>query len=265
MATYNWASAPSGVPPPPSASLKSARTSGSTSPTKAAATAPPFSPTSRTDRTSPTTTPSALRWCARRALTASYTDQANQDWGHHEIVFGIAGHNGDWRAGQTDWQGYRLNAPLIAFESPKHAGRLGKQFSLVKIDNPRIRIMAMKKAENSDEVILRMVEMSGQAQPRRARDLRRAGDRRARSQRSGIAGGRSDGCEGVHDDQFHRLPAAHVRATNLMPAPPASRPSVRNPSLCHTIWPLPPTTTPRPPPVSTAKATRFPPKCFPRI
>jgi alpha-mannosidase len=97
---------------------------------------------------------------------SSYTDQANQDWGHHDIVFGIAGHQGDWRAGQTDWQGYRLNAPLIAFESPKHAGGLGKQFSLVKIDNPRIQIMAMKKAENSDEVILRMVEMSGQAQPR---------------------------------------------------------------------------------------------------
>src|SRR6185312_6873074 len=31
--------------------------------------------------------------------------------------------------------------------------------------NPRIRIMALKKAENSDEVVLRMVEMSGQAQP----------------------------------------------------------------------------------------------------
>jgi alpha-mannosidase len=98
-------------------------------------------------------------------VDSSYTDQANQDWGHHDIVFGIAGHKGDWRAGQTDWQGYRLNAPLIAFESSKHPGGLGKQFSLVKVDNPRIQIMAMKKAENSDEVILRMVEMSGQAQP----------------------------------------------------------------------------------------------------
>jgi alpha-mannosidase len=98
-------------------------------------------------------------------VDANYTDQANQDWGHHEITFGIAGHKGDWRAGQTDWQGYRLNAPLIAFESAKHPGGLGKQFSLVKIDNPRIQIMAMKKAENSDEVILRLVEMSGQAQP----------------------------------------------------------------------------------------------------
>ena len=91
----------------------------------------------------------------------NYTDQFNQDWGHHEILFGIAGHAGDWRSAQTDWQGQRLNDPLVAFEAPKHAGALGKEFSLVKIDNPRIRVMALKKAEMSDEVVLRMVELDG--------------------------------------------------------------------------------------------------------
>jgi len=95
----------------------------------------------------------------------SYTDQANQDWGHHEFVFGIAGHKGDWREGQTDWQAYRLNVPLTAFATARHTGALGKEFSLLKIDNPRIRVMALKKAELSDEVILRMVEMDGKAAP----------------------------------------------------------------------------------------------------
>jgi alpha-mannosidase len=90
-----------------------------------------------------------------------YTDQFNQDWGHHEILFGITGHAGDWRSAQTDWQGQRLNDPLVAFEAPKHAGALGKEFSLLKIDNPRIRVMALKKAESSDEVVLRMVELDG--------------------------------------------------------------------------------------------------------
>jgi alpha-mannosidase len=93
-----------------------------------------------------------------------FTDQANQDWGHHEIVFGIAGHRGDWQDGQTDWLGYRLNQPLIAFDAAKHEGPLGKQFSLVTVSNPRIQIMALKKAELSDEVILRMVEMDGRPQ-----------------------------------------------------------------------------------------------------
>jgi alpha-mannosidase len=97
-------------------------------------------------------------------VDTSYTDQANQDWGHHEIAFGIAGHQGDWRDGGTDWQAYRLNQPLIAFESAKHEGSLGKQFSLVTVSNPRIQIMALKKAEMSDEVILRMVELDGHPQ-----------------------------------------------------------------------------------------------------
>ncbi len=94
----------------------------------------------------------------------SFSDQANQDWGHHEIVFGLAGHAGDWRQGQTDWRGYRLNEPLIAFETPKHTGKLGGSFSLLHVDNPRIRVMALKKAEMSDETILRMVEMDGKSQ-----------------------------------------------------------------------------------------------------
>lgn len=94
-----------------------------------------------------------------------YTDQANQDWGHHEFLFGIAGHQGDWRTAQTDWQAYRLNDPLIAFSTAKHPGRLGKSFSLLHLNNSRIRVLALKKAEDSDEVILRMVELDGKAAP----------------------------------------------------------------------------------------------------
>src|SRR5207244_10888797 len=83
--------------------------------------------------------------------------------GRHDISFGLAGHSGDWRQSQTDWQAYRLNQPLIAFQSPSHAGELGKTFSLVKLSNDRIRVMALKKAELSDEVIVRLVEMDGKA------------------------------------------------------------------------------------------------------
>jgi len=90
-----------------------------------------------------------------------YEDQGSQDLGHHDILFGLAGHSGDWRQGQTDWQAYRLNDPLVAFESTKHPGSLGKAFSLVKTDNNRIRLLALKRAELSDEVIVRVVEIDG--------------------------------------------------------------------------------------------------------
>ena len=95
----------------------------------------------------------------------SYTDQQNQDWGHHEILYGLAGHAGDWREGQTDWQAYRMSTPMEAFTTAKHDGALGRSFSIVNVSDPHIRILALKKAEMSDEVILRMVELDGKPAP----------------------------------------------------------------------------------------------------
>jgi alpha-mannosidase len=97
-----------------------------------------------------------------------YADQGTQDIGHHEFTYGIAGHAAGWRESQTDWQAQRLNDPLIAFQTSKHAGALGKEFSLLKVSNPRIRVLALKKAEQSDEVIVRLVELDGRPQ----RDVR---------------------------------------------------------------------------------------------
>jgi len=95
---------------------------------------------------------------------AGYADQATQDLGHHEFVYGLASHAGDWRKEQTDWQAQRLNQPLIAFESSKHPGSLGKNFSLVQLNNDRVRVLALKGAEESDEIIVRVVELNGQKQ-----------------------------------------------------------------------------------------------------
>jgi alpha-mannosidase len=99
---------------------------------------------------------------------AGYGDQTTQDLGHHEFVYGLAAHAGDWRKEQTDWQAQRLNQPLIAFQSDRHMGSLGKTFSILSVNNSRVRVLALKKAEESDEVIVRIVELNGQLQ----RDLR---------------------------------------------------------------------------------------------
>jgi alpha-mannosidase len=96
---------------------------------------------------------------------AGYADQATQDWGHHEFVYGLAAHSGDWRQEQTDWQAQRLNQPLLAFQSDKHPGNLGKSFSILRVSDSRVRILALKKAEESDEVIVRVVELDGKPAP----------------------------------------------------------------------------------------------------
>jgi alpha-mannosidase len=94
---------------------------------------------------------------------SEYDDQTTQDFGHHQISFGLASHEGDWRKGHTNWQAYRQNQPLIAFTAEPHEGALGKQFALFNIDNPDVRVLALKKAETSDEVVVRVVETSGSA------------------------------------------------------------------------------------------------------
>ena len=96
--------------------------------------------------------------------SGGYKDEATQDIGHHEFVYGIAGHAFDWRSGQTDWQGQELNAPLISFETSKHVGELGRTFSFLKVSSPRIQVMALKRAEKDDELIVRLVELDGRPQ-----------------------------------------------------------------------------------------------------
>ncbi len=94
-------------------------------------------------------------------VKGGYPDQGTQDIGHHEFVYGIAGHADGWRDAQTDWQAQRLNAPLVAFETAKHDGTLGKSFSLLKVSDPRVRVLAVKKAEGGDDMIVRLVELDG--------------------------------------------------------------------------------------------------------
>ena len=93
-----------------------------------------------------------------------YSDQATQDWGQHEIVYGLAAHAGGWRGGGTDWQARRLDRPAIAFVAHRHPGALGRTFSLLHLDDSRVRVLALKKAEDSDEWIVRVVELDGREQ-----------------------------------------------------------------------------------------------------
>ncbi len=91
----------------------------------------------------------------------SWLYQATQDWGIHDVKYALYSHSGDWSESETQWQAEFLNKPLIAFESPKHSGKLGKKFSFISISRPEVGVMALKKAEKSDYYIVRINELSG--------------------------------------------------------------------------------------------------------
>ncbi len=97
-------------------------------------------------------------------------DQASQDLGHHRVTFAICGHGGDWRAGAVPWEAERLNQPLRVFQTTKHRGKLGEQFSLLRLsapgigdENPPVAVRAVKLAEESDEIVVRLQELTGHA------------------------------------------------------------------------------------------------------
>jgi hypothetical protein len=87
--------------------------------------------------------------------------QSSQDWGIHDFKYGIYAHSGDWVYAGTPWQGSFLNAPLIGFETSKHDGAIGKEFSFLKINTNKVDVMAFKKAEESDYYIVRVNELFG--------------------------------------------------------------------------------------------------------
>lgn len=93
-------------------------------------------------------------------VRGGYQDQGTQDIGRHEMLSAIYPHAGDWSSANTVQQAARVNSPLRTFLVPKHDGKLGKQLSLGASDGAQI--VALKKAETSDEVIVRLRETQGQ-------------------------------------------------------------------------------------------------------
>jgi alpha-mannosidase len=90
--------------------------------------------------------------------------QAFNSIGTHRFLVAIMGHTNDWRSGGSAWTAARLNQPLQAFQTIPHAGNLGKSFGFLSCNNSNVMVKAIKKAENSNEVIVRLQELTGQAQ-----------------------------------------------------------------------------------------------------
>jgi alpha-mannosidase len=96
----------------------------------------------------------------------AYPYQSSNDLGHHRFVYSIAGHRGDWRGereASIPARAAELNQPPIAFQTEAHAGELGPMFSIVSASDNygQVAVRAVKKAEDSDEIVLRLQELDG--------------------------------------------------------------------------------------------------------
>lgn len=92
-----------------------------------------------------------------------YRYQARQDFGYHEFTYSLVGHQGALNHVDAVCQSTQLNSPVKVFHTTKHAGTLGHSFAFVGNSNPHVLVRTMKRAEVSDEYVVRLHEIGGQA------------------------------------------------------------------------------------------------------
>jgi alpha-mannosidase len=91
-----------------------------------------------------------------RASEAELSDQ-----GEHDVAYALYPHRSDFRETLTVRKAYEFNYPLMPLIEPSHNGDLPKVYSFISVQPENIILTVIKKAEHSDDVIMRLYEASG--------------------------------------------------------------------------------------------------------
>jgi len=83
------------------------------------------------------------------------------DQGEQKFIYILIPHKGNWQKASTIKRAESLNNPPITLIEHCHKGGLPKEQSFIKIDKENIIVEALKKAEDSDDIILRLYETEG--------------------------------------------------------------------------------------------------------
>ena len=108
---------------------------------------------------------SALRLTLIHTPLANYRWECSQhimDMGINRYSFAVMGHPGN--PDEITAYADAFCQPMHTFVTDKHTGNLGKENFFVRLSNDKVRITAVKKAQESDKIILRVAECSGSGQ-----------------------------------------------------------------------------------------------------
>ncbi len=93
-------------------------------------------------------------------LKSATSPDPEADQGRHRFTYSLYPHRGDWRTG-TGAQAADLNLPLTARFEAGHGGALPPNWSFVSADSANLVVETVKKAEDGDEVVVRLYEAEG--------------------------------------------------------------------------------------------------------
>jgi len=83
------------------------------------------------------------------------------DLGRHSIPYALYPHEGGWAGADSPKRGREYNNPIMAIKPTAHPGRLGVRHSYFSARPGNVVISAVKKAEDGNGYIVRLVETQG--------------------------------------------------------------------------------------------------------
>jgi alpha-mannosidase len=87
-------------------------------------------------------------------LRAPKSPDPEADMGRHEFAYALLPHGGGWREGGVVAEGARFNAPL-------RWCRCTPAPSFASVDDPNLVLDTVKRAESSEDIVLRLYEAHG--------------------------------------------------------------------------------------------------------
>jgi alpha-mannosidase len=87
---------------------------------------------------------------------------ATDEKGTHRVEYSLYPHAGNWQTANTMARGYEFNYPLIVVKETNHTGPLPIRHSFIEISPENMIVTALKKAEDSDDLVLRFYETKGE-------------------------------------------------------------------------------------------------------
>ncbi len=94
-------------------------------------------------------------------LRSSYDPDPLPELGQHEIRFALVPHDGNWTPSDSAKAGYEFNHSIEVVGTDIHKGDLPKENGFISINPKNIMLSGIKKAEDTDEIVIRLYETDG--------------------------------------------------------------------------------------------------------
>ncbi|MBN1342655.1 MAG: alpha-mannosidase [Phycisphaerae bacterium] len=102
-------------------------------------------------------------------LRSSYDPDPLPEMGRQQIRFGLVPHGGDWGPVEATRAGAAFNHPFSVVATDVHSGSLASNRGFVALLTPGVMLSGIKQAEDSDAIVVRLYEMTGQDTEARVR------------------------------------------------------------------------------------------------